>query len=324
MTAPAGSLGEVLGAFVSAVGSPPPGVVAIARAELLQSIADSIAGSGSAQSSVVGRAWTSEAADAIALAPRGRWTSADYAAFQNASSAFSRQAPTVGPVTRTLRTVVVPALCASIRWDRTSGMELLSALAGAAELTCRLHDVLEPSIQVRGLPAFALLGPLGAAAAVARARRGSAVELSNAIAIAGSLASGVAEIGESSTGAYLAGWAAQSGLLAGGLGVGGFSGPKQALEGERGYFRSFTGHRLPGGIGGVADDLGRAWRMTGVLGSSTEADGVDGLLSCLSENGVPATVGASAFRAMETAADLGWLAQILATGDPTANGDRSS
>jgi hypothetical protein len=214
------SLGQQLAAFAAAPGQVPAAAIDIARWQLLLSVAASVAGSGTPQTAVVGRAWAGD---------RGSCT-----AFRNATAAFTESPQSADPVGRTIRTVIVPALCAG------GGGELLSALAVAAEVICRLYTVLEPALSARRTPVHTVLGPLGAAVAVARAAGGTAAQIANAIAVAGSLACGAGEIADAGSGAYLAGWAAQSGLLAGQLGIRGFTGPAEALEGERGLFKAFA------------------------------------------------------------------------------------
>jgi hypothetical protein len=240
MTERQASLGQQLAAFAAAPGQVPAAAIDIARSQLLLSVAASVAGSGAPQTAVVGRAWCDDPGGCMA--------------FRNATAAFSQSPQSGDPVGCTIRTVIVPALCAG------GGGELLSALAVAAEVTCRLLTVLDPVLSARRAPVHTVLGPLGAAVAVARAAGGTAAQIADAIAVAGSLACGAGEIADADSGAYLAGWAAQSGLLAGQLGTRGFTGPIEALEGERGLFKAFAGG-WDSTAAPVVDELGVDWLL---------------------------------------------------------------
>lgn len=245
MTAPQVPLCQQLGSFAAEPGEVPAGVIDIAVRQLELFATACAAGSNAAQAAVLGRAWSNDP---------GGWQ-----AFRDAAAVFSADAAWADPVGCTIRTVIVPALRAC------GGQESTTALAVAAEVTCRLHMALQPELTVRHAPSYTVLGPLGAAVAVARAGGGTASEIANAITIAGSLACGASEIADSSTGAYLAGWAAQSGLLAGQLGIAGFTGPASALEGERGLFKAFAGG-WNSVAAPLADGLGADWLVIDVLG----------------------------------------------------------
>ena len=105
-----------------------------------------------------------------------------------------------------------------------------------------------------------------------RARRGrgvgatlrlSAPQLTSALGIAGSLASGIIEyLAEGTwTKRLHAGWAAQAGLRAALLGREGFLGPRTVLEGEHGFFRAFGTPGITPDFRFVTDGLGDEWQM---------------------------------------------------------------
>ena len=238
MTTGDASLAQRLGAFAAEPGRVPDAVLDIARSQLLLSVAAGVAGSAAPQTKVVGRVWTGDHPGSTA--------------FRNATAAFLGRPQAADRVDHTIGTVVVPALCAC------GGGDLLFALAVAAEVTCRLYTALERALTARRTPLNSVLGPIGAAVAVARASGGTATQIANAIAVAGSLACGAGEIAGTGSGAYLAGWAAQNGLLAGRLGVRGFTGPIEALEGQRGLFQAFAGG-WDSVAAPVVDGLGATW-----------------------------------------------------------------
>jgi hypothetical protein len=251
MTAPQVPLCQQLGSFAAAPGEVPAAVTDIAVRQLRLSATVGTAGPNAAQAAVLERAWPGD--------PNG------WLAFRDAAAVFSANAAWADPVGCTLRTVIVPALRAC------GGEDPTTALAVAAEVTCRLHRALQPELTVRHTPSYTVLGPLGAAVAVARAGGGTADQIANAIAVAGSLACSASEIADSNTGAYLAGWAAQSGLLAGRLGIAGFTGPASALEGERGLFKAFAGG-WDSTAAPVVDGLGADWLLTDLVRPGAASD----------------------------------------------------
>jgi hypothetical protein len=245
MSATQAPLCQRLGSFAAAPGQVPAAVTSIVLRQLELSRTAAAAGSQEAPAAVLGRVWPGDP---------GGW-----AAFRDASAAFSADAIWADPIGATIRTVIAPALRAY------GGDEPATALAVAAEITCRLYTALQAEMTARHTPSYTVLGPLGAAVAVARAGGGTADQIANAIAVAGSLACGASEVADSPAGAYLAGWAAQSGLLAGQLGMAGFTGPASALEGQRGLFKAFAGG-WDSVAAPVAEGLGADWLLARVTG----------------------------------------------------------
>ncbi|HJW52207.1 MAG TPA: MmgE/PrpD family protein [Burkholderiaceae bacterium] len=141
--------------------------------------------------------------------------------------------------------VIVPAALACCERHGLGGEDLLRAIAVGAEVTCRLCRVAPTRIHKAGFHPTAILGVIGATAAVGAALRVRPEVLVNAFGIAGSLAAGIIE--------YLAdgswtkrlhpGWAAQSGYRAVRLASGGFIGPRTVFEGNHGLFKGFASSR---------------------------------------------------------------------------------
>ena len=110
----------------------------------------------------------------------------------------------------------------------------------------------------------AVIGALGAAAGVGAALRLSPRQLTDALGVAGGIASGVIEyLAEGTwTKRLHAGWSAQAGLRAALLGRAGFLGPRTVLEGEHRFFRAFGLEAIRPDFSFVAEGLGEEWRMT--------------------------------------------------------------
>jgi len=153
--------------------------------------------------------------------------------------------------------VMVPALLAAAEQRNLSGADLLCGLATGAEMICRLALVAPTAMHRQGFHPTAVCGAFGAAAGVATALRLPPAQITSALGIVGSMASGIIE--------YLAegtwtkrmhpGWAASAGWRAARLAESGFLGPRSVFEGEHGAFHAFA-------VPGIARDfshLREAW-----------------------------------------------------------------
>src|SRR4029078_7913896 len=146
--------------------------------------------------------------------------------------------------------VIVPAVLAVSERNHLKGADALRGIAVGVELTCRAILVAPKLIHKAGFHPTAVLGAMGAAAAVSTLLNLSKNQFVNALGIAGSMASGIIE--------YLAegawtkrlhpGWAAQSGIRAAELARTGFIGPRSVLEGTHGFYYGFA--RPPPGDAG--------------------------------------------------------------------------
>jgi len=156
--------------------------------------------------------------------------------------------------------VVVPAVLAAAEHRRLDGRAVLKGLAVGTELLCRMSLVAPQAIHRAGFHPTAVLGAPAAAAAVATTIGSNPRTITMAIAVAGSLASGIIEyLADGSwTKRLHAGAAAQSGLRAAFLAEGGFVGPGSVLEGTHGFYKAFAPSRAPDFEPLVAD-LGRRW-----------------------------------------------------------------
>jgi 2-methylcitrate dehydratase PrpD len=159
--------------------------------------------------------------------------------------------------------VVLPAVLAATERYGGAGADLLRGYVVGSELICRLALVAPTAIHRAGFHPTAVIGALGAAAGVAAALRLSPRQTTDALGIAGSMASGIIEY--LAEGTWIkrlhAGWAAQAGLRAALLGRQGFLGPRTVLEGEHGFFHAFAVPSIAPDFRCVTDDLGRDWQM---------------------------------------------------------------
>ncbi len=155
---------------------------------------------------------------------------------------------------------VAPAAMASAEALGSTGAELLCALVAGNEVTARIGIAAGESFHERGFHPTAVCGVFGAAAAAARLRGLDAGTTTQALGIAGSLASGLLEFlaDGSSTKRLHPGFAAQSGVIAAALAAHGATGPASVLEGRFGVYRTFLG-REDVDIESALDDLGSHW-----------------------------------------------------------------
>ena len=162
--------------------------------------------------------------------------------------------------------VAVSALLAACEAHTRSGADLLKGIAVAGELMCRLALVAPTAQHRAGFHPTAVLGAFGAAAGICAALGLPAQQITNALGIAGSMASGIIE--------YLAegawtkrlhpGWAAQSGYRAARLAAAGFTGPRTVFEGTHGVFSAFGVTEIKPDFAQLTDGLGADWRMTDI------------------------------------------------------------
>ena len=159
--------------------------------------------------------------------------------------------------------VVLPAVLAAAERYGRSGADVLRGYAVGTELMCRLALVAPTAIHRAGFHPTAVIGALGAAAAVAATLRLSPRQLTDALGVAGSLASGIIEyLAEGTwTKRLHAGWAAQAGLRAALLGRAGFLGPRTVLEGEHGFFHAFGTPDIEPDFRLVTEGLSDDWQM---------------------------------------------------------------
>jgi 2-methylcitrate dehydratase PrpD len=161
--------------------------------------------------------------------------------------------------------VVVPAVLSAAEASEISGADALRGIAVGQEIMCRMGLVAGKGPHAAGFHPTAVIGAMGATAAVAAATRTSPPATANALGIAGSMASGIIEyLADGSwTKRMHAGWAAHSGLRAVAMGRAGFKGPATVFEGKHGFFRAFAPSVSPD-FTLLTDGLGEQWNVTGL------------------------------------------------------------
>jgi 2-methylcitrate dehydratase PrpD len=156
--------------------------------------------------------------------------------------------------------VIVPAVFAIAEHRGLSGDAVVRGIAAGVEIMCRMSLVAPQATHKACFHPTAIFGSPAAAIAVAAAIGLPREETTNALGIAGSLASGIIEYlaDGSSTKRLHAGAAAQSGLRAALLAEGGFTGPKTVLEGQHGFYKAFAPSKAPD-FKPLLEGLGSDW-----------------------------------------------------------------
>jgi len=190
-----------------------------------------------------------------------RLLSASGAAFVNGTAAHGQDFDDTfegGPVHA--GAVIVPAVLAACERHRPNGPMALLGIAVGAEVLCRLSLVAPKAVHKAGFHPTAVFGAMGAAAGVGAALGLSALEIVDALGIAGSMAGGIIEyLAEGAwTKRMHAGWAAQSGIRAALLARAGFVGPRTVFEGTHGLFNGFA-HTTEGDYEALIGDFGERW-----------------------------------------------------------------
>ena len=159
--------------------------------------------------------------------------------------------------------VVIPAVLAACERHGRSGADALRGIVVGTELMCRMALVTPTAIHRAGFHPTAVIGAMGAAAGVGAALGLDPRQITDALGVAGSMASGIIE--------YLAegtwpkrlhpGWAAQCGVRAAALGRHGFLGPRTVFEGTHGFFFAFADAAITPDYSHLTEKLGETWRM---------------------------------------------------------------
>ena len=144
---------------------------------------------------------------------------------------------------------------------KLNGEQILRGIAIGAELICRMALVSPTAMHKQGFHPTAICSVFGAAAGLGVVLGLNSKQLSSALGVAGSMASGIIE--------YLAegtwtkrmhpGWAASSGIHAALLGRSDFLGPRTVFEGTHGFFKAFTIKEIEKDFSHLIKDLGTRW-----------------------------------------------------------------
>lgn len=156
---------------------------------------------------------------------------------------------------------VLPAVLAVGESRRASGAETLLAAIAGYEAVTRIGAAVPYGFHAEGFHATSVCGVFAAALVAARMMRLDEAAATNALGIAGSLASGSLEFLHtgSSTKQLHPGFAGMNGILAARLAAEGADGPSSILEGTYGIYTSMLGERIEGSV--VTRGLGQTWEV---------------------------------------------------------------
>lgn len=140
------------------------------------------------------------------------------------------------------------------------GKTVLAAMVAGAELGCRIGRVAPGEFHKRGFHATGLMGTFAAAVTASKLLGHNAVQLRNAVGIAGSQAAGLLEgFRDGSAVKQLhPGWAAHAGIIAAYLAQEGFTGPATVFEGRDGLYNAHLGSEAHA-VERMTEGLGHEW-----------------------------------------------------------------
>ena len=160
---------------------------------------------------------------------------------------------------------IVPAALAAAQAAGASGGEFAAAVIAGSEAAIRIGMAAPLEFHRRGFHPTSVCGIFGATVAAGRLFGLDVATLTNALGIAGSLASGLFEyLGDgSATKPLHPGWAAHAGIQAARLADRGTTGPSTILEGRFGVYAAFVGNPQHGLERQLAD-LGGRWETSNI------------------------------------------------------------
>jgi 2-methylcitrate dehydratase PrpD len=165
---------------------------------------------------------------------------------------------------------IMPAALAAAEATGCSGKTFLTAIAAAYEVMERMASEFIPTVMSRGFHAGPVFGIFGAAIAAAKIHGLDANQINGAIAQCVNLASGNLEGIRSGGRSLREGGAVRNALLAVALAKHGIPGGETTLEGEAGFYHSYTGNNLGQlrysftglnrtDLAKITEDLGQNW-----------------------------------------------------------------
>ena len=147
-----------------------------------------------------------------------------------------------------------------------TGQEALVAYLAAIEVASRIASAANGGFHAKGFHPTGLVGIFGAIVLVGRVMQLTSDELTNALGIALSMASGVMEFleGGAWTKRMHPGWAASSAVTACAMAKNGFIGPRNAFEGRYGLFNTHTDSGNLASLEKCTNGLGLIWEMQNI------------------------------------------------------------
>ena len=160
--------------------------------------------------------------------------------------------------------VMVPAMLSVAQTNNLSGQEFLRGLAIGSELICRLALVAPTAVHRQGFHPTAIFGAFGSSIGISSVIGSNIKQMSSALGIVGSMASGIIEyLAEgTSTKRIHPGWAAGCGYQSANIAKSGFLGPRTVFEGKHGAFSSFAKDTIEPDFSHITDQLGSRWECT--------------------------------------------------------------
>src|SRR6266566_5014158 len=139
-------------------------------------------------------------------------------------------------------TAILPAALAAAETNGASGKTFLTGVAAAYEVMERMAAEFIPTVMARGFHASPVFGIFGAAIAAAKIGALDAEQIHGTIAQCVNLASGNLEGARSGGRSLREGGAVRNALLAVAMAKQGTPGGETTLEGEAGFYHSYTGN----------------------------------------------------------------------------------
>jgi 2-methylcitrate dehydratase PrpD len=159
--------------------------------------------------------------------------------------------------------VVMPAALASAEWLGLSGKDFITACAVGFEVSLRVaRGPRVHALHGRGYHPTAVCGVFGGAAAAGRLMGVTHDQLTNAFGLAGSQGSGNMEWQSDGSWSkrFQPGWASHGAVVGALLAREGFTAPRTALEGSKGFYATHVGQENFD-VQSALDGIGRDWEL---------------------------------------------------------------
>jgi 2-methylcitrate dehydratase PrpD len=161
--------------------------------------------------------------------------------------------------------ILVPLVLALGEQLDASGQDVIVAFVAGWEVAARIGIASQGTMHERGYHTSSTAGVFGAAAAAAKLMGLTTEQICHAMALSGSLASGINEYqsdGSSSKIVHI-GWAAHAGIVAAHLARAGMTGPASVFEGRLGFLNAY-GDLSRSRLECLTANLGEVWEMARV------------------------------------------------------------
>jgi 2-methylcitrate dehydratase PrpD len=155
---------------------------------------------------------------------------------------------------------VMPVALALTEAHHLTGREAIAAIVAGYDIFVRLATAMNPSHLSRGFHTTGTVGTIAAGGAAAKALNLNLDKVRNALSLAALQAAGLLEVAESGQMAkpLHPAKAAFSGILSARMAEAGAEGPREPLEGRKGFIKAFTDHV---DLDILLKDLGRDFRI---------------------------------------------------------------